>query len=1478
MTLFVYVTENCRADSRTHGLAEEIDRLASRVERTQSVSTFDTFPSPYLVKKKLGGRQGRLIAEHRFHGDVGIIVFLSILIRGSREYDEFQKYPHDYGEANFRALVSDEEVANFVNHRTEQKPPPEKPSPSEEEYLILYDSFTSQQQSGSDILVCETREWADAISQESISNQLALLSNPVLQGLQGPEGLHFFEVPSKSGWGVWTLKHDNRLLLITPVTKNTETQCEVLANKYKVRLQDADSTQILKESRRAYPEIILADDDLWIKIEKDSKVNIALSPEESEVLESAKHPSHPFPLFINGRAGSGKSTILQYLFADILFKYLNPTIQEVMAPPIYLTASAELLRNARDFIGRLLTQDARFSVGDKKNDASDLQRVFDEAFKQFYPFISSLVQPHIRQKLFSTANRIDYARFILLWNEKFGQDPQARKQFGPDISWHVIRSYIKGMSAESILEPEDYETLPENQLSVSPETYRTVYERVWQNWYSEIKNEGGLWDDQDLVRHVLDEDLVEASYPAVFCDEAQDFTRLELELLLRINLFSQRKVERNDFSRICFVFAGDQFQTLNPTGFRWDAIKSTFVEKFIYALNPSTKNERVDLNYQELQFNYRSSEKIVRFCNFVQALRDALFDVSELKPQRPWNSDEASFPVTWFQDNDASFWAKFREDGNIVLIIPCAEGEEAEFVKSDKWLRENIEIVDGVPINVFSAARAKGCEYSHVVVYGFGSNCEVSLTDRLSNTAVSADKLGEKELSLQYFLNRLYVAVSRAKRKLVVVDSKEGFARVWRFSTNDGAEAEMLHHLGRRAGKWADYIQGMTQGRPEDLTKDVAVNPLENAKAYYDDGLARRDYYSMRQAAQAYRNASNSAKAKECIARALEFEGKLKEAAHAFLQQGYIREALRCLWEIGQHTGWQQILNARRENPAINEEMEVKFAELIVQGATVEGVTSLLTIFLARIKDPQFAEKVAGFTSWQRAVQALLEKLLEGSGQKREESDWLILSKLLDELDNYSLRPGFHDLGAIYYSARRYSDAVTLWEAAGHTRGADFVKAKAQIESYPNNISSLANLKAWAELSSEYDAHSEIHLKNENQSIAIFNALFSVSRYEESVELAVRYKLADQLVNNVPALLEIDDALAFSAIKASIDLIVTQGKWEIFKAIIFGELDRLYPTWSGSRTLAWYEGRSVDTKKWLIKSFARYGDLSGAPESFRRNFTKYLKQIISTARKDFSHAELGAAVERTGRFSDSIQFYENLRQLVSDEPTKAFAQERLLVCKNRQLQHEKAQKSTGRTRALERQLEHDMARLKIKSIDTLPIYPELPERASVTDEPDAAVVEAAVGQNLVTNIENTASALSKDGGIRHAVQNNLYGKPSAVSGMSVQAAVKNTTESNPATLVATGTKATDVNFMLGHLEFKYSRKNQRLNITNVSSMEVAYFKVQSAELGGEMDFTVADDKTWHLAKWDLFIQLILHPAASIRVRCEGDGIEVRLDT
>src|SRR5262245_50995296 len=98
MEFLSFVTDGCLDAARHHGVEREVKKLANKVEDDQSISSWDKFlPSPY-IKKSLG-RDWRVIAERRplANRDVIVICFLTLLSRGSHEYEKFIEEPENFG-------------------------------------------------------------------------------------------------------------------------------------------------------------------------------------------------------------------------------------------------------------------------------------------------------------------------------------------------------------------------------------------------------------------------------------------------------------------------------------------------------------------------------------------------------------------------------------------------------------------------------------------------------------------------------------------------------------------------------------------------------------------------------------------------------------------------------------------------------------------------------------------------------------------------------------------------------------------------------------------------------------------------------------------------------------------------------------------------------------------------------------------------------------------------------------------------------------------------------------------------------------------------------------------------------------------------------------------------------------------------------------------------------------------------------------
>lgn len=1436
MALFVFPTENCLSHAQTYGYTSEVEKLIQRVEGSQSLSVFDPFPPPYLVKKKLGGRQGRLIASRQSVGEHAVVVLLAVMIRGQRAYEsEFAVDPVGYGQQHFDDLINHDELARFVTRRLQSTPPPEKPAPSEGEYEFLYSAFAHHPSALADRLVCESAYWVTQVGQQRIANQLALLNSPCREILSKPHGLQFAPVSGKAGWGIWAYNDTDRTLLLAPVTDSTTQEAERVAREINATLSGQGADAILRSSRRAYPALLLADDELWIELEKESVANMALSPEESDVLASARQPDHPFPLFINGRAGSGKSTILQYLFSDLLFCYLTRVATQGVPPPLYLTANGELLRRARTFIERLLRNEATFSPEGGRTLVDMHGDLLDESFCEFQPYLLSLIPPSVRSTRFLRSHHVDYSRFRALWLDRFGKDTQAVRAFGPDVSWHVIRTYIKGLSAEGFLEADEYSQLPQNQLSVTTDTFKAVFDRVWKGWYSEYLEDNELWDDQDLARFILDEGLAQPKHPAIFCDEAQDFTRQELNLLLRLNLFSDRTLPPHDLGRVPFAFAGDQFQTLNPTGFRWDAIKASFVEKFIYELDPARRSGRTDLNYRELKYNYRSTQRIVKFSNQVQAIRAALFKDSDVRPQEPWTETPEAYPVVWFRANDAEFWKKFREQPGLIVIVPCNEGEESRFVAADPHLRQHIVVEDGVPVNVVSASRAKGCEYPAVVVYGFGATASgaplnFNIIDELGSDD-SPD--GNRSLALQYFINRLYVAVSRPKRRLIIVDTADGLDHLWKSALDPSLEADVLRQIRNGRDTWAHQIEGATAGKAEELTKETAGDPLENAKAFEEEGLARRDDFLMMQAAQAYRNAGQQLKSQECRARAFEFDGSFLEAGEHFFDAGFSLDGVRCLWRAGVE-GRAPLRKRVGEFPGIRSEIEYQWAAALEGTLAPTEVTMLLEALIGRIEsDASFAETSAGDDVWRRALEALLQKAL------REPTVWndgraSHIARAIDELRDRGIRAPDEVAAPVYFKAERFADAVSHWETAGGTRPPEYLRAKATTEPYPQRLTALAKLGLNDEMLRDYDAHPSVELAREQAGVLV-DALGRAGRIDDATNLAWMSGASDELLALAKALREQDRAEADPLLAAGLQLLVAEGRWE--PVVNFVASQRFTPSrdWTHESIRKWVEIRRPQLHHALVRALARSDRLPDAQTHVQRQMTEFVKGVAGSHgdgwRSHVSVAEAGAALERAGRFVEAIAFYERIAEERASNAEAKFAWTRWIVCKERQAQHEMSHGAKKKAEGIRREIKRVQNDLRIEPGADLSRFPQLAPLTlrEMLPKPAAAAAAGPTPPDPLTADVRTVTPLDD-----------------------------------------TGTAT------VGVFKIDVSRKAGRLNITNTESLETAFYRHVDAVCGGEGNFTSDPNGVWISEDWDVEVTQVAS-AVTVDMRRLGLAVVVRMD-
>jgi len=1257
MSLYVYITEECREDAREHSIEREVNIFKNKILNTQRITLFDNFPPPYL--KKRFKRQQRLLAAERRIGDDIIIVFYRILIRGGKTYEAFLKSPKLYGDNNFAPLVSDDKLKKWLEEEKKEDPLPEKPSLTDSENTFIYGLSGKKDIFSDDYFIYETYTWVDSTQVPEIQNRLINIPQKLQEIIDNKDESGIIKLDDNYSIH-YQLLIDKKVLCLYSVNSSSE----------ELKNVNNDFDSIKRISAKSYPYLLTASEDLWIDIEKNNEANIALSPEEVDLLKSINNydSESGFPIFINGRAGSGKSTILQFLFADYLKHYYS--IEEIsFKPPIFLTYSRSLVEKSRQNIEALINYHYENVDNQIKIDFSKISN----SIRTFKEFLLNQIKTEKRSKLFPDLKYIDYPLFKKEWMENFGKDPQAIKNYGPDISWHIIRGFIKGVSIDGYLELEEYNELPEDERSVTIKTYKNVYEKVWNNWYKElceIDNEDKkFWDDQDLVRYILDNDLAKAEYPGIFCDEAQDFTKIELELLLQINLFTNRKIDANALKRIPFAFAGDPFQTLNPTGFRWESIKTTYVEKFIYSLSPELRYGNPKLNYKELSFNYRSSENIVKLSNSIQLLRKYFFDYQNITPQKTWHiEDNPPLPLYYFTDELKSK-EKIKEQVGLAIIIPCNNGEEKDFVKNDRFLREIIEVDEtGVPQNVYSPMRAKGLEFKRVMLYCFSENTpkEINFNNDVEQLFIAENK--EDKIPIEYYINQLYVGVSRAQKRLFILEKKETIAKLWRFAYDEGYQEDMLRYF-KIDNEWKENLGNIVQGTIEGWDKEKEdINKI--ASKLEDEGKAKFDPYLLRQAALYYKNMEENDKNIECRAYANLYEDNYLKAGKLFYEINYYEKSLEAFWYVNNYSELSKF-SKDTKTATLSNRLEVRISNLIVEPEEKSFAT--YNAFFEKLKR-FFEENKTVTTLWEIPFNKLLETIIKSN--LNEEG----FKKTFHLINSFSEKINISDslLGEIAYKGSLYEDAYNLFNNAGLENSLKFKKARANylLNKFEQEFDNL-NKDDLTFLGSYFYEN-----KDYKNALKLFTYTNAPNKIREILEIFSKSLSKEELKSQIENYLK---AEAFNHNWLNIiDLFLDNNKFKL-KEIneVFREYNSyfLYIITKEIATDALLPSLENNTKE-KISLFLKQNFIDKSPTNWYNN---YFPEMI------------GCAIEKAGRDIDGLQFYEKVvKSKLFDEETKERAKRRWIKVKLKQAYREESRGLSDKSLKHKSEAEKELRNLNIE--------------------------------------------------------------------------------------------------------------------------------------------------------------------------------------
>lgn len=423
---------------------------------------------------------------------------------------------------------------------------------------------------------------------------------------------------------------------------------------------------------------------------------------------------HAAPLIVVGSAGSGKTAL---------------TLEKLKQMPgevLYVTHSAYLAQSARDLYY-----------------ADGFEREGQEAtFMSFREFVESIKVPAGREAT---------------WRDFSAWFDRMRQQF-KHVDAHQAYEEIRGVlaaDAGGALTREHYLGLGPRQSIFAANDRPSLYELFdkYRTWLGESK----LYD-LNLVAH----DWLQHAAPRydfIMVDEVQDLTVVQLALALR--------TLKNPAQ---FLLCGDSNQIVHPNFFSWSKIKSLFWR------DPALAEHQ---QLQILRNNFRNSAQVTGVANALLKIKHKRFGSIDR---------ESNFLVTPI-NQEAGTVSLLADDANARRELNAQTRRSTQFavlVLRDEDKAEARKHFD-TPL-LFSIHEAKGLEYDNIVLYRFVSDQRTEFND-IADGVTPADLRGDelhysrardktdKSLEIyKFYINALYVALTRAIHNVYLIESDTGHA------------------------------------------------------------------------------------------------------------------------------------------------------------------------------------------------------------------------------------------------------------------------------------------------------------------------------------------------------------------------------------------------------------------------------------------------------------------------------------------------------------------------------------------------------------------------------------------------------------------------------------------------------------------------------------------------------------------------------
>lgn len=419
------------------------------------------------------------------------------------------------------------------------------------------------------------------------------------------------------------------------------------------------------------------------------------------------------PLIIIGPAGSGKTALTL------------EKMKRFHGRGAYVTLSQYLSENARNI----------YYSGHYENDGQEI------SFLSFREFLETMRVPEGKEIRYNA-----FAAWLLMF-------PRQQRVSDAHRLYEEFRGVITGSIVDKpYLSREEYLNLGVRQsiyLDNERELVYTLFEK-----YLVFLKENGFYDPNILAHGYLKD--VRQIYDFVVVDEVQDITNIQLQIILG-------SLKNSDNFMLC----GDSNQIVHPNFFSWSGLKSMLYN------SASLETKKVT---RILQSNFRNSRSITELSNRLIKIKQKRFGSIDRESTYLMNSlSENAGEVVFLKDTDrikSEINKKIRHSTKYAVIV-IRDDEKA-------LARKFFD----TPL-LFSIHEAKGLEYENVIIVNFVSGERQSFFEIIKGVGEediegeirymrASDKTDKSLEVYKFFINSLYVAVTRAVKRLYIIEGDAG--------------------------------------------------------------------------------------------------------------------------------------------------------------------------------------------------------------------------------------------------------------------------------------------------------------------------------------------------------------------------------------------------------------------------------------------------------------------------------------------------------------------------------------------------------------------------------------------------------------------------------------------------------------------------------------------------------------------------------